>query len=119
MIVNVDDVTVSVRSLGPLRNVYAYAVTVSRGGMVLFETVGRDDALSLPSRDDKRAVRDALGFLSAYGDSTSGAGTYVPALAPYAAEFATLADPDQCDGCDQDPWTVAVHYGDCPLAVTS
>ncbi len=27
--------------------------------------------------------------------------------------------PCSCDGCDQDAWTEKVHYGSCPLTVTS
>lgn len=27
-----------------------------------------------------------------------------------------IANVPECDGCDQDPWRTAVHYGTCPLA---
>lgn len=27
--------------------------------------------------------------------------------------------PCSCDGCDVDPWAPPVHYGTCPLTVTS
>lgn len=29
--------------------------------------------------------------------------------------LARNAPDPECDGCDQDPWTTCVHYGNCPL----
>lgn len=60
----------------------------SPGGELLFD----DSTLTLPYRDDERALRDGAGFLSAYGDEGSGAGTFLPALAPYADDLSVIAD---------------------------
>lgn len=71
--------------------VAAYALTLWTSGGAVVWTSGTDP-LSLPFRDDRRALGDGAGFLSAYGDRESGCGRYVPELAPFAGELSELAD---------------------------
>lgn len=63
-------------------------------GPGLLWTSGSDEAgcLRLPWQDHDRALVDGVGFLAAFADETSGAGTYVPELAPWADQLACLAD---------------------------
>jgi hypothetical protein len=103
-----DGARVNVVPLGMVRLSDGYVVAgyrlrfFSPGGELLFD----DSTLTLPFRDDERALRDGAGFLSAYGDEHSGAGTFLPELAPWADELALLSDDDAPAVDVEDGWSL-------------